>query len=140
MRLCGICTLNYSLHSLKFGLCSLKCGQHTISMLRLSDKLTATYHRILFFFIHKIPMVVETGTTWYLMLQILNLPPQTNKQAWMRKWPIHTHTHTHTHTHHGIEKGTICNPSKTKLCSRHHIMTYHDSVFHTEISVQWYSE
>ena len=43
-------------------------------------------------------MVEETGTTWYLMLEILNLPPQANKHAWMRKWP-HTHTHTHTHTH-----------------------------------------
>ena len=82
-------------------------------------------------------MVEETGTTWYLMLEILNLPPQANKHAWMRKWP-----HTHTHTHQGSEKGTICNPGKTKLCSRYYIMTYHDSVLrhHTKISLQWTSK
>ena len=32
----------------------------------------------------------------------------------------HSHTHTQTHTHQGSEKVTICNPSKTKLCPRHH--------------------
>ena len=52
VQLCGLCTLKYSLHSLKFGLCSLKCGQHTISMLRLSHKSVATYRRILIICIH----------------------------------------------------------------------------------------
>ena len=75
------------------------------------------------------------------MLEILNLPPQTIKHVCMRKWPIdtpHTHIHAHTHTQQGSEKGTICNPGKTKLCLRHHIMTYQDSVlrYHTKISVQ----
>ena len=61
---------------IKIGLCSSKCGEHTIRVLRLSNKLVATYHRI-----RKIPMVEETGTTWFLTLEILNLPPQTNKHA-----------------------------------------------------------
>ena len=75
-------------------------------------------------------MVKETNA--YLILEILNLPPLTIKHAWMRKClPLpstntHTHTHTHshthtqTHTHQGSEKVTICNPSKAKLCPRHH--------------------
>ena len=51
------------------------------------------------FFIHKIPMVEETDTT-YLMPEILNnFTPQTIKHAWVRKWHTHTHAHTHTHTH-----------------------------------------
>ena len=105
-------------------------NQHTISVLRLSDELRATYHRILNFFIHKIPMVEETDST-YLMLEILNnFPPQTIKHAWMRKWHTHTHTHTHTHIH------------TMDVKKEQHIITYHDSVlsYHTKISIQSFSK
>ena len=65
-------------------------------------------------------MVGETGTTWYLMLEILNLPATPNQQTCLNEkiTNTNTHTHTHTHTHQGSEKGTICNPSKTKLFAR----------------------
>ena len=88
------------------------------------------------------------------MLEILNLPPQAMPpQTCLNEKMAHTHTHTHTHTTHththhmhthtpGSQKGTICNPSQITLCSRHHIMTYHESVlrYHTKISIQSSSE
>ena len=60
----------------------------------------------------------------------------------MREWENGPEKHTHAHTHKGSEKGTICKPSKIKLCSRHHIMTYDDSVlrYHSKISVQPFSK
>ena len=44
-------------------------------------------------------MVGETGTTWYLMLEILNLPATPNQQTCLNEKITNTNTHTHTHTH-----------------------------------------
>ena len=93
-------------------------------------------------------MVEETGTTWYLMLQILNLPPQANKHAWMRKWPPPTtppppltHTHKHTQKHQGVKKEQFATQARLSF-TRDISFTYHDSVLrhHTKILVQWTSK